>query len=309
MASIIVGAFTRLKDNVQQFLSVAFVGQLAWEMGLYWRETPLAIPNLVALFARQIIGGNLSMPELSRLAGSNFTPEAYCTARGRLPIELLRELLSRVRGLCDRQIHNAADMLWKKKHRLWHMDGSSFSMPDTADLQAAFGQPGRQRKACGFPVAHILCLFNAGSGLIQDCILSPLRTHDMAKASQLHPQMRAGDILIADRAFESYAHAAMLIRLGLHLIMPGHQRRKVDFRRRERRSGKRRQRIERRRLRRCGRCDQIVRWRKPKQKPKRMAQEEYDALPEYIDLREIKREVHDPILAHGPVRGLEDGLV
>ena len=290
MACIISDAVVRLKDDVQRFLSVSFVAQLACEMGLCWRETPLAIPNLVALFARQIIGGNLSMPELTRLAGSTFTPEAYCTARGRLPSELLRELLRRVCALADRRVHGTTEMLWKG-HRLWHMDGSSFSMPDTADLQAAFGQPGAQRKACGFPVAHILCLFHAGSGLVQDCILSPLRTHDMAKASQLHPQMRAGDILIADRAFESYAHAALLIGQGLHLIVPVHQKRKVDFRRRERRTGKRLHRIERQRLRRCGHWDQIVRWRKPQQKPAWITQEQYDALPEYIVMREIKREV------------------
>jgi len=290
MAHIISDAVARLKDEVQRFLSVSFVAQLASEMGLCWRETPLAIPNLVALFARQIIGGNLSMPELSRLAGSNFTPEAYCIARGRLPLELLRELLRRICWFCDRQLHHEANMLWKG-HRLWHMDGSTFSMPDTQDLQNAFGQPGAQRKACGFPVAHILCLFHASSGLIQDCILSPLRTHDMAKASQLHPQMREGDILIADRAFESYAHAALLIGQGLHLIAPVHQRRKVDFRRRERRSGKRGQRLERQRLRRCGHCDQIVRWRKPQEKPPWMAQEQYGALPQTIEVREIKRQV------------------
>ncbi len=33
------------------------------------------------------------------------------------------------------------------------MDGSSFSMPDTPELQAAFGQPGNQEPGCGFPVA------------------------------------------------------------------------------------------------------------------------------------------------------------
>lgn len=290
MARIIHDAVVRLKDEVQRFLSVSFVAQLACELGLHWRQTPLALPNLVAWFARQILGGNLSMPELARLGGSVFTPEAYCTARGHLPLKLLQELLKRVCTLGDHQVCHAAQMLWKG-HRLWHMDGSSFSMPDTPELQKAFGQPGQQRKACGFPVAHILCLFDAASGLIQDCIVSPLRTHDMAQASKLHPRMRPDDVVIADRAFESFAHAASLIGQGLHLIAPVHQRRKVDFRRRQRRTGKRLVRVERQRLRRCGHCDQIVRWRKPLQKPKWMDQEQYDALPQTIDVREIKRRV------------------
>jgi hypothetical protein len=181
-------------------------------------------------------------------------------------------------------------MLWKG-HRLWHMDGSTFSMPDTPDLQRAFGQPGSQRHACGFPVAHILCLFDAATGLIQDCILSPLRTHDLAKASQLHPQLRPGDVLLGDRAFESFAHAALLLARGLHLIFPVHQKRKVDFRRAQRRGGTRGCRMERQRIRRCGRCDQIVRWLKPEQKPKWLTHEQYAALPQTIDLREIKRQV------------------
>ena len=49
-------------------------------------------------------------------------------------------------------------------HRVFLEDGSAFSMPDTQELQAHFGQPGNQAKGCGFPVAHILALFHAGTG-------------------------------------------------------------------------------------------------------------------------------------------------
>jgi hypothetical protein len=293
MASIVAGAVARLKDDVQRFLSVAFVTQLAVELGLCWRQTTLALPNLVALFARQILGGNLSMPELARLAGSTFTPEAYCTARGRLPLELLQELLRRVCILGEQAVQATGAMLWKG-HRLWHMDGSSFSMADNGQLQEHFGQPGQQRQACGFPVAHILCLFDAASGLIHDCILSPLRTHDMAHAAQLHPRMRRGDVLIADRAFESFVHLALLLGQGLHLIAPVHQKRKVDFRRKERRSGKNGRRLERQRVRKLGRCDQVFRWRKPPHKPRWASQALFDALPSFIEVREIKRQVRLP---------------
>ena len=293
MADSVAEAVARRMDVVQRFLSVEFLAMVACELGLCWRETKLALPNLVALFARQILGGNLSMPELVRLAGSKFTPEAYCTARGRLPLELLQELLKRVCTLGDHAVRDVADMLWKG-HRLWHMDGSSFSMPDTSELQERFGQSGRQRKACGFPVAHILCLFDAASGLIQDCILSPLRTHDMAHAAELHPQMHRGDVLIADRAFESFVHLALLLGHGLHLISPVHQGRKVDFLRKERRSGKNGRRLERQRVRKLGKCDQVFRWLKPLQKPRWASRVLFDALPQVIEVREIKRKVRLP---------------
>lgn len=286
MAGIIAVAVSRLKQQVQHFLSACFVSQLAFELGLAWKQTTLCVPQLVALFARQIMAGNISMPELARLAGSAFTPEAYCTARGRLPIELLKAMLKRICDLGGQQ----AGRLWKG-HRLWHMDGSSFSMPDTPELQQRFGQPVGQRLGCGFPVAHILCLFDAATGMIQQCILSPMRTHDLAGAGKLHPEMRRGDILIADRAFESFAHLAVLLKQGLHLIVAVHQKRQVDFKHKQRRTGKKLQRIERERLRRLGRLDQVVRWTKPKGKPRYMRQEDYDALPETIEVREIKRTV------------------
>jgi hypothetical protein len=34
-------------------------------------------------------------------------------------------------------------------------------MPDTPALQKHFGQPSGQKKGCGFPVAHLLVLFEA----------------------------------------------------------------------------------------------------------------------------------------------------
>ena len=151
MATSIAGAVVELKDQVQQFLSIPFVAGLAREMGLSWRQTPLALPNLVAWFARQIVGGNLSMPELARLAGSCFTPEAYCLARGRLPGELLKKLLRCVCDLGDREARDAAQRLWKG-HRLGHMDGSTFSMADNLEWQEHFAGVRLSGGSCPVPV-------------------------------------------------------------------------------------------------------------------------------------------------------------
>ena len=95
-------------------------------------------------------------------------------------------------------------------HRTFIMDGSSCSMSDTPDLQRHFGQPGNQRPGCGFPVAHLLVLFHAGTGLLREILTSPLRTHDMSQVPQLHPALQPGDIGMGDRGFCSYAHLALL---------------------------------------------------------------------------------------------------
>jgi hypothetical protein len=301
MATSIPCSGPDLKDKALAFLTAPFIATVARELGLEWRNTPLALPHLVAWFARQILGGNLSMPELARRAGSIFTPEAYCMARMKLPLALLGELLRRLCRLNDRP-----PVLWKGRHRLWHMDGTGISMPDTQPLQNHFGQPSVQNRGCGFPVAHVLCLFDAASGLIEDCIAGPLCTHDLADAGKLHPHLQPGDVLIADRAFESFAHLAMLRSRGIHAILPMHQRRRIDFRvkRRRRSRGKRRGLSTRRRrtpplldrevLSKQGRRDQITRWRKPANKPRWISGKEYNALPQTLDVRELRRSVVMP---------------
>ena len=114
-------------------------------------------------------------------------------------------------------------------HRTFLVDGSSFSMPDTAVLQAHFGQPGNQAKGCGFPVAHILALFHAGTGLLLEVFAAPLRSHDMAGIAGILPLLAAGDLLLADRGFCSFAHLAMLMSKGVHAVFRLHQMQIVDF--------------------------------------------------------------------------------
>jgi hypothetical protein len=47
-------------------------------------------------------------------------------------------------------------------------------MPDTPALQEAFGQSTEQRPGCGFPVARLLGLFHAGTGLLLKLVVAPV---------------------------------------------------------------------------------------------------------------------------------------
>jgi hypothetical protein len=60
-------------------------------------------------------------------------------------------------------------------------------MPDTPTLQAAFGQPNVQRPGCGFPMAHLLGLFHAGTGVLLKLVVAPLLTHDLAQGEKVPP--------------------------------------------------------------------------------------------------------------------------
>src|SRR5207237_1961884 len=118
----------------------------------------------VTRFLLQVLFGNAAGDFVLRLAGKDVTGSAYCTARGRLPLKVLQTLLTRCTAKMADCVRDTG--LWLG-HRLWILDGSGFSMPDTDELRAHFGQPGGQFPGCGFPVAWWLALMHFGSGLFQ----------------------------------------------------------------------------------------------------------------------------------------------
>src|SRR5205814_2209852 len=70
-----------------------------------------------------------------------------CQARTRLPLAVFQAVLRAVVQVLVPA--TAVAGLWLGP-RVFLIDGSSFSMPDVAALQAYFGQPGNQAKGCGF---------------------------------------------------------------------------------------------------------------------------------------------------------------
>jgi hypothetical protein len=295
MASI-AQALERIKEDPQAVISPSIIENVCVELGLEWRNTALTPPVTIALLAQQVLAGNVSNPELIRLAGLDLTAAAYCTAKGRLPLEAVQEISRRVCAAAERVADKRFEFLWKG-HRTWHMDGSTFSMPDTLELQAHFGQPGNQKPGCGFPVAHLLCLFSAATGLIRDVSVAPLRTNDLTQTPQVHPNLRSGDIVIGDTAFGSYFHIALLQAQGVLGVFPNHQKRIVSFRshRSHVQPGKKKDRKGQptsRWIKRLGKDDQIVEYFKPLACPKWMSQEQYEVMPPTITVREIRRKVY-----------------
>ena len=177
------------------------------------------------------------------------------------------------------------------------MDGSTFSMPDTAELRSVFGMP-LGRPGVSFPVAHLLLLFSASTGLLIDALASPLHTSDLAGTSAAHLHLEAGDILIGDDAFSGYGHLAMLKNEGLHGLFPLHHKRTVDFTkgRPHCREGKNSVKgMSRSRwIKSLGKDDQLVEYFKPGTKPKWITRDQWEQLPKSIIVRELRRTVIRP---------------
>jgi len=289
MVASIVDLVRQFKQGWTEQLSDAMVEKACRDVGHCWTERVLGPVMTVRLFMLQVLHGNTAMAHLPRLARMAFTAGAYCQARARVPLKVFRLLLRRV--ACGLESETLDDGRWLG-HRVFFVDGSTFSMPDTKPLQEEFGQPGAQQAGCGFPVAHIVGLMHFGTGMITQVLSAPLRTHDMSQTLDLHPSLQEGDVLVADRGFCSYAHLALLFTAHRHAVLRAHQRQIVDFtpRRPHNRPGKKRKKglPKSRWIRSLGKWDQLVEWYKPKVRPEWISAEQYAALPDSLVVRELR---------------------
>jgi hypothetical protein len=263
-----------------------------------WRDRLLNPVVTVQVFLLQILQGNTACRHLPHLSGFNFSASAYCQARTKLPLGVLEHLLDSVGQ--SAQPTALDDGRWHG-HRTFFVDGSGCSMPDTPVLQEEFGQPGEQQPGCGFPVARLLALFHAGTGLLTQLVVSPLNTHELSRVQQIHPAMAPGDVLVTDRGLSSYAPIALLVQAGLHALMRVGARQIVDFtphrpfvmpgtRRTPQIKGLPRSRW----IMAHGQQDQRVEWFKPKTCPPWLDQETFEALPASLILRELRYQVSQP---------------
>ena len=282
----------QFKQNWTSQLEPQAIEHACREAGLTWRNRLLSPVVTVQLFFLQILNGNTACSHMRHLARMAFTATAYCKARTRVKLEVFQTLLSRVAGALRQHTLDAG--LWLG-HRVFLVDGSSFSMPDTPVLQHQFGQPGGQKKGCGFPVAHWLAMMHAGTGMLTKMLTAPLRAHDLSGVTELHPELRAGDVLVGDRAFCSFVHLALLFQRGVQALMRIHQRQIVDFtpHRKHAVPGKGKTAYQKgmprsRWLKQLGPTDQIVQWHKPTTCPTWFDPIQFAALPDTLVLRELR---------------------
>jgi hypothetical protein len=229
----------------------------------------------------QVLWFNTAMTHLRHLAGMVVEAPAYCRARMRLPLAALVALL---RQSAD-DIRVGSGELWCGLRAVL-VDGSSTITLDTPSCQKAFGQPVACKEGCGFPVPKVLALFDAFTGMIVEMMAFPLYTHEQSKVWLLDLRLGVGDLLVGDRGFCSFVHLAMLIERGVHGLFRCHQKTIVDFRLNRKAGGKGKPKS--RFVKRLGKHDQLVEWKRPGTKPKWMTAEQWAALPETLMLRELR---------------------
>jgi len=292
----IAKALERIKGGITETIPEGLIEELCREAGHRWRDRDLGPVVTTHLFLRQVLEGNVAVGELRRQSGLSFTDSAYCQARARLPREVLDRLQRAVTEALDALTEPRPSERWRG-HRVFLLDGSGYSMPDSAELRAHFGQPAEQAEGCGFPVAHLMVRFDAFRGYLLETQALPLESHDLAGVPALHAALEEGDLLVGDRAFASYAHLALCRGRGVHGLFRAHQKQIIDFRpyRRTAHKGEKGK-PHTRWIKRLGKHDQLVEYFKPKDsdRPAWMTPEDYARLPDSIVVREIRYTIHEP---------------
>ena len=266
MACHLQAAIEHVKRRTSFALPVD-VDALAQSVGHVWRERKLTPAVTVRLFLLQVLHGNVAISALRHLGQVSLQASSYCAARARLPLALFSQLFDAVQQQVSAVMRCCCndDATLLNGRRVLLADATSFSMPDTAALRERFGYPPGQREGCGFPVGKLLGVIDAVSGCVLTALGCPLFTHEAREMLTLHPLLKKGDVLVADRGFCSYVQIALLLRHGVDAVMRLHQRRPVQWAK-----------------------DHIETWTRPLQRPAWMSQALWLSLPEQLSVRIVR---------------------
>ncbi len=208
------------------------------------------------------------------LPASSTHTGAYCRARIRLPIEMVRTLAAHV----GQWVWGHAPDAWHwRGHRVRLVDGTTLTLPDTPANQAAYPQPRTQKPGLGFPLCRMVGLTCLGSGALLNAAIGPYRGEGADEQSLLRcilDTLERGDLLLGDAFYATYFLLCTLRERGVDAVFEQHgsRQRTTDFRRGQR----------------LGQRDHLIVLPKPAIKPHWMSQAHYELAPESISVRELR---------------------
>ena len=203
---------------------------------------------------------------------------SYCKVRCRLSDAFLSKVAQRVDESFTRG---------QQEIDLWHgftlkaVDGTTVKLADTEENQKRFPQPSVQKPGCGFPVMGIAGLLNLSHGGWEAMTTGSFTEHDLTLAEGLIDHLGEGDLLLADRAFCSYAFIAKILARGGQVAMRLHQQREAA--------------LDWRKGRKISAYERLVTWRRPAYSTCKgtLTREAWEALPATLEVRLIRLDYED----------------
>lgn len=150
---------------------------------------------------------------------------AFCQARAALSSAWLQKLFASLNAWFVPRTRQQ----WRGRTvRL--IDGTGFSMPDTAANRKRWDYPGNTKPGCGFPAGKMVGLFCLHTGRLIEFVQDTWKTHDLTLARKLICWLQPGDVLVADRAYCGWTFLALLGRRGADFVVGLHQARRTSLR-------------------------------------------------------------------------------
>ena len=198
---------------------------------------------------------------------------AYCRARQRLPLAMIRSL-----------VHSTGQQTSARVPLAWHwrgrpvrlVDGTTVPLPDTPANQQAYPQSRSQQPGLGFPLCRLLGVMCLSSGVVLNAAMGPYRGKGGDEQHLLRSVLESlapGDVLLGDAYFATYFLLCSLRERGVDGVFEqqGARRRSTDFRRGSR----------------LGERDHLIILDKPTLKPRWMSQQDYEQAPDQLTVREL----------------------
>ena len=201
---------------------------------------------------------------------------SYCSARSRLPEEVISHLTRRT----GRDLNHQSDPEWRWKGRhVTIVDGTTCTMDDTPENQEEYPQSRNQKPGLGFPIARVVVLVSLSVGTVLESVIGACRgkkTGEQTLFRQTWDALPTGGIVLGDCLYDCYSDIAKLLARGTDSLFGKKQSRKIDFRTGEQ----------------LGPDDHVVVWTKPKYDKSRYADKaEWESLPSSIKIREVRTKI------------------
>ncbi len=241
-------------------------------------------PEVVVFWAwiAQVLEGNASCTRAvtlvqrwyaaAALAVPSFCTSCFCRARRRLSEEFLDTVQSRMSLFGEARVEE--HHRWRG-HRVKLVDGTSVQLSDTAFNQAEYPQPSAQKPGCGFPVMGVVAVLDVALGTVDDYLTGRSPGHDLEGLHGLADTFKAGDLVVADRAFCSWEMLARLAEKEVNSVMRLYHAREAK--------------LDWRKGRRLDENSRIVEWSKPTKPGKSgITMETWERLPEIMKVRLVR---------------------
>lgn len=264
----------QVKSHLDQFICSADIEDLCRQNGTAFRRNADKLngpAGTVHLMLLQLLAA-VSMAGLRHVTKINITKQAISQARKALPLGVWTALVRRV---CP---PGPALSNWFG-FRVMIADAMSWIAEDTPDLARKYGKArnGKASTAHGRPTPKLLALVDLATGFIHQAIPLPWHRQERVCLTRLLKACGEKALLLGDRGMVGFVHVAMMHAANVHccLRLP---RWLVVFA-----AGK----ANHRKLKRLGKQDNLVIWRKGKQRVGWLSKPAWKALPEQLTLRQI----------------------